>query len=424
MVENRAPAGTRARDVVLRFGVVYWVLLILPFPFDGVPYVAAVGEAYRAARSHVITWVGANVLSVEVPPGPPNGSGDGMASWVWVFTGFTLASLATVVWSLARPKPLSDWWRGALHTTLRYFVGATMLTYAMVKIIPSQFPRNSPSQLLTTYAESSPMGLFWRFMGASPAYSIFGGVLELVGALLLFWRRTTALGAVVLLGVLANVVMINFCFDVPVKIFSTHLFVGCLVLLAPQLGAFARFFLMGQAAALAPSPGFEVHGRRAHVARLIAKIGFVGGALTLNGYGAVMQYHKWGPGREPRPLEGMWAVDAVDHGPAAEPPPELLRWQRVTIDPQGFVTFDTDGKRRGWSVDYAADQRRLRLYREKEGVSLETAPGSAPLDATTLELRGEIAGSPARVVLHKLGERDTVLLGRGFHWVNERPYWR
>ncbi|MBL9025023.1 MAG: hypothetical protein JNL21_22695, partial [Myxococcales bacterium] len=316
------------------------------------------------------------------------------------------------------------WWRGALHTTLRYFVGATMLTYAMVKIIPSQFPRNSPSQLLTTYAESSPMGLFWRFMGASPAYSIFGGVLELVGALLLFWRRTTALGAVVLLGVLANVVMINFCFDVPVKIFSTHLFVGCLVLLAPQLGAFARFFLMGQAAALAPSPGFEVHGRRAHVARLIAKIGFVGGALTLNGYGAVMQYHKWGPGREPRPLEGMWAVDAVDHGPAAEPPPELLRWQRVTIDPQGFVTFDTDGKRRGWSVDYAADQRRLRLYREKEGVSLETAPGSAPLDATTLELRGEIAGSPARVVLHKLGERDTVLLGRGFHWVNERPYWR
>jgi hypothetical protein len=424
MEESRAPTRADARDVVLRFGFVYWLLFALPFPIGGVPYLAALGDAYGAGRSHVVAWVGARVLHVEIPPGPQNGSGDGMAAWVWSFIASCLATLTAVVWKLARRQPLSNRWRDALHTMLRYFVGATMVTYALVKVIPSQFPANSPSQLLTTYAESSPMGLFWRFMGASPAYSIFGGVLELIGAVLLFWRRTTTLGAVVLVGVLANVVMINLCFDVPVKIFSTHLLAACVVLLAPQVGALARFFLMGQAATLCPSPGLGEHTGRARAARLVAKVVFVGGTFALSGYGSVMQYHTWGPGREPRPLEGIWAVDAIDHGSSAAPAPELLRWHRVTIDPQGFVTFDTDGQRRGWHIDYVAEERRLRLHREKEGVSLETSPGSAPLDATTLELRGDIAGSPARVVLHKLGERDTVLTSRGFHWVNERPYWR
>lgn len=41
MAESRAAAATRARDIVLRFGVAYWVLLILPFPLNGIPYLAA-----------------------------------------------------------------------------------------------------------------------------------------------------------------------------------------------------------------------------------------------------------------------------------------------------------------------------------------------------------------------------------------------
>ena len=45
---------------------------------------------------------------------------------------------------------------------------------------------------------------------------------EVLGALLLLFRRTTALGAAVLAVVLVNVVMMNFCYDVPVKINGVH----------------------------------------------------------------------------------------------------------------------------------------------------------------------------------------------------------
>ena len=60
-------------------------------------------------------------------------------------------------------------------------------------------------------------------MGYSPAYNVFAGGAEALGGLLLLFRRTTTLGAVVAIGVLTNIVMLNFCYDVPVKLFSIHL---------------------------------------------------------------------------------------------------------------------------------------------------------------------------------------------------------
>ena len=68
------------------------------------------------------------------------------------------------------------------------------------------------------------MGLLWTFMGASESYTIFSGISEMAGGLLVTARRTTLLGALVCIGVLGNIVMLNFSYDVPVKLLSCHLF--------------------------------------------------------------------------------------------------------------------------------------------------------------------------------------------------------
>lgn len=57
------------------------------------------------------------------------------------------------------------------------------------------------------------MGLLWNFIGASAAYTIFTGVAEVLGGLLLVARRTALLGALVCIGVMSNVVLLNFSYD-------------------------------------------------------------------------------------------------------------------------------------------------------------------------------------------------------------------
>ena len=65
------------------------------------------------------------------------------------------------------------------------------------------------------------MGALWWFMGASIPYIIFAGAAEVLGGLLLVLRRTAALGALVAFAVMVNVMMLNYCYDAPVKLYST-----------------------------------------------------------------------------------------------------------------------------------------------------------------------------------------------------------
>lgn len=90
------------------------------------------------------------------------------------------------------------------------------------------------------------MRLLWTFMGFSRAYCIFAGAAECLGGALLFFRRTTLLGAVLLLGVLGNVVLLNFCYDVPVKLFSTFLLFLAAYLAWPDARRLADFFLLNK----------------------------------------------------------------------------------------------------------------------------------------------------------------------------------
>jgi hypothetical protein len=79
------------------------------------------------------------------------------------------------------------------------------------------------------------MDALWAWMGISPAYNIYAGLAECIAGFLLFFRRTTPLGALAAAAVLSNVVMMNFAYDVPVKILSTHLLLMSAFQLAPDL---------------------------------------------------------------------------------------------------------------------------------------------------------------------------------------------
>jgi hypothetical protein len=110
-------------------------------------------------------------------------------------------------------------------------------------VLYNQFSPPGSDRLAETYGASSPMGLLWTFMGSSRAYTAFSGYMETLGALLLLWRRTALLGALTSICVLFNVMVLNFCYDVPVKLFSFHLVLIGACIALPDARRLVQLFL-------------------------------------------------------------------------------------------------------------------------------------------------------------------------------------
>src|ERR1700760_1056718 len=101
-----------------------------------------------------------------------------------------------------------------------------------------------------TYGASSPMHLLWFFMGFSRPYAIFGGLMEVVPGVLLLFERTETIGALGGAAGMLEGAALNLCYDVPVKLYSTHLFLMSVFLLLPDLKPMWEFFVRRRPAVL------------------------------------------------------------------------------------------------------------------------------------------------------------------------------
>src|SRR5262249_1942181 len=155
-------------------------------------------------------------------------------------------------------------------------------------------------------------------MGASVGYNVFCGGGEMLGGLLLTARRTTLLGALVCVGVLGNVVMLNFCYDVPVKLFSTHLLAMAVFLILPDLGRLANLFVFNRPVEPADVRPLFVRpwlNRATLIFRTLLVLAWTGGFLFFS-YQARSQL---APGSRP-PLYGIWNVEEFEVDGEARPP--------------------------------------------------------------------------------------------------------
>jgi uncharacterized membrane protein YphA (DoxX/SURF4 family) len=133
-----------------------------------------------------------------------------------------------------------------LRVLLRFSLGFTMCVYGAAKVIKSQFPFPHYERLLEPYGMSSPMALLWTFMGYSMPYNVFAGAGEMLAGILVFFRRTTTVGALLGIAVLSNVVMLNFSYDVPVKLFSSMLLLMSIFLVLPDARRLIDAFLLNR----------------------------------------------------------------------------------------------------------------------------------------------------------------------------------
>jgi hypothetical protein len=207
----------------------------------------------------VVPWIGARALGMTVQP-RMNGSGDTSFHWVQAFCVLTFAVAVTPIWSaLDRARPHYCKLHSYLRVWLRYGLGVALIGYGMAKVIQAQFPHPGVDRLTRTFGEASPMGLLWTFMGFSAGYNLFAELAELVPGVLLFFRRTALLGSLLAAATMANVVALNFFYDVPVKIFSTHLLLIAIVMPRPTCRGWRVYSCstspLRQPTSAPPSPG-------------------------------------------------------------------------------------------------------------------------------------------------------------------------
>jgi hypothetical protein len=472
------PGWNLAQRLVFRFAFVYLILYIFPFPINTLDYLMTdireivtseapdpdqpspiskyLTKPYADVWDKVVLWTGKQLFEVEIEYRPA-GSGDTTWNYVQVLDFSVIAAVLSLLWTVAawawwRLRPGSRLGYPHLHEWLRVFVrfylAQMMIRYGAVKIIQVQFPYPRPDTLMHTYGESSPMHLLWTFMGASEGYNWFTGGGEVLAGLLLCTRRTTLLGALVTFGVMAHVAALNFCYDVPAKLFSCHLLLMSLFLMAPDLPWLVRVFALGRPEV---PHGYTPLVRQPWldwtlcVVRTLVVFTYVGVALY-NAHERSKLYGRLAP--EP-PLFGLWEVEEFALDGKVRPPltTDAGRWQRVTFNKAFPLRKSSPGKprvgitnMRGKSVlvaEVEVDEERKTITMTRLG---GPPGGAAPpsvhvlryreVEPDVIEVEGEVAfladgtSGPKQVKarLRHYGTDKFLLSNRGFHWINEVPY--
>ena len=239
-----------ARRAIERFALIAFGLYHLPLYVNNYPSLGGGGfddTGLAASWGRVFTppgvWVARHVFGMNGPmPGAYQGdNGDVGEEFGRLLLAVLLAALAAAIWTIVdRERPRARWVGAALQLLLRYSIALGLISYGIAKILPQQFPPISNATLERRVGELSPMSLLWTFMQYSRPYAIFGGVMELLAVLLLCFRRTATLGALVCLAVMTNVALLNLAYGVPVKLYALMIVASSAVLVlydAPRLWA-------------------------------------------------------------------------------------------------------------------------------------------------------------------------------------------
>lgn len=435
MPSARTEIGTASRELVqpgarrpvvptswlhrfgFRFLALYLVIYNLPFPLGAVTWTGWAEYGYDKFWQAVVRWVSVQVLQLpQAVTGSRyySGTSDALFQWVNNWCILVLAFAGGIIWACfdqrRRRDPLV---RAVVRVYVRYVLGATMLLYGLNKLLHLQMDFPGLERLIQPYGEITPKGLLWDFMGYSAAYSAFTGLAEIVGGLLLFFRRTTSLGALVISAVMANVVMLNLCFDIAVKRPAMHLLFFGLVLLAPDLRRLANVFIFNR-------PSDPLSLVRAYPSRRLEHVAIALKVIVLGWMVYAIsadQIAEFGTRRRPE-LFGAYEVEVFSRDGEVISPSSASRWRTIVIGEGGRTTiFYMDGRRvRHW-LKAAPGATTLKLSRRPE----------TPIELTysrpttgELRLHGKVDGAQLSMILRRIDESRFPLMNQPFHWVQER----
>ncbi len=381
-------------------------------------------------------WVGAHVFHLTglAAHWHPTGSGDTTLNWIENGLFILYAVVGGLVWTAIAAargsrrteyQTLYAWLRFGLRLTCGFF----MLNYGLAKLYPLQMAPISIAVLNEPVGNSSPMTLLWSLIGMNPAYEMICGFAEVVGGVLFLFRRTALLGALLSAFVMTNVVLYNFFFDVPVKLFALMLLLASLFVALPDVPALFGFFWRHKPSAPAgvwippvSRKGFRIATR---TVELVFTIGFLVLMPVNDGMGW-WQAHK--AAQMKSPLLGAWKLDTTPKttGPFVSPEGNPMTALYVDTVQRAFAR-STDGElwRTRLTLDDKAHTVRIRFYVGAPTLYAYAMPDTDHLVLTSKAPEPE-KGKQAAAFTPEVETLTRVaipahypLLDRGFHLVNQ-----
>ncbi|WP_435625350.1 hypothetical protein [Flagellimonas sp.] len=439
-----------------RFVFIFFILFIVLLDWSVNPILSQL--YYYGPLSTVldasISWLGEHFFQIpRLIISPYDGEhNDRTYVYLLYFLIASLALVGTVVWSLLDRKRTTYqqlyYW---LTTIIRYYLAFTLFLFALEKFFKMQFPDLGYYTLTEQVGDMSPMHLAWAFFSYSYGYNIFMGIAE-CAALLLLFRRTTTFGAILTMGALANIVAVNFNYDVHAKMYPLALFVMASFLLLRDAHRILRFFFSGQAVSLPRIKAPVFQKRWMNTSKTIVKYLVIGFFLMYQvkeyfDYQKFMQENLNAKSK----FSGLYDIESFVVNKDTLTQNNPLRWRQIIIgdkmadairfqkDSTAFINVQPDKKEiviYGNLTDLSFKEQQI--YNEK-GMSDDTWIKMDSIlvnhklvdrfrfelsDSNTMKLRGIIRNDSVYITAKRspINIEDFRLMKRRFHWINEASY--
>jgi len=417
--------------IIFRFFFIYFLLSTALWQvFEFIPGLSGITYFINDAFVPLVTFCNDHLFHVKEKLNiDGGGSGDTSYAWAYFYTTLLIAVIGSVIWSLLERKTKDyqklNW---ILKNILRYHLILIALLYGSIKLFAMQMPEPTLSQLATPLGDYLPMRLSWMFFGYSSPYQIFSGIMEIVVALLLFNRRTISTGLILGFGVFLNVFILNLCFDIPVKIFSMHLVLYTLFLLASDHNHYLNFFWRNQPTGRLMSFDFIFGKKYLKISRIVFKTLFI---LVFGVFGLYQSYiwkEEYSKAKIQKPIEpGFYHVKTFQKNnteiPVIAGDDKLWKDFIFQNDGRGSInTTDTLFKQnyqRGYFAYQVKPKENLILFtnlndEKKELFKLQYKVGPN----NTMQLFGKIKKDSVVFDLVKTNKKFQ-LAEKQFHWISE-----
>jgi hypothetical protein len=379
---------------------------------------------------HLTRWTAFHVLHLSGPLVGPSAL-DSRYTYVLLLVLAVTAFACALVWTVVEPSGRSTRPAYALFRVwVRYTLAIMLMNYAVPKIFRMQFPEPGLRRLSENYGVSSPMALLWTYVGYSAPLEIFSGFAETAGAFFLLFRRTTPLGALICVVMMSNVALMDFSYDVSVKMLAVHFLAMCVFLLAHDSKRLLSVLALNRPAPARDldADALPISGARLKPAVRVLKyliVLYVMVPVFLRGYAGSRRAQVYAAGIH---FHGLYeitrlSIDGVDRPLLAT---DDGLWRRVIIDNQSET--DIEGMNNQivkYDSSYDAARNCLHLASQKgapSAAALTVAPAAQAQGE--LLLTGTAGKDHVSAVLRPIDMSKFLLVSRGYHWINESSFSR
>lgn len=329
--------------VAFRIAFIFFIIMSIPTSWNWYTHLFTMDwihlkyrDVYDIARFQPTLW------NVESESGRW-----GIASYASWLAALGIAVIGAAIWSLfdrRKEYNILYYW---LRVIVRYRAGIGIIGFGYTKLFPVQMPYPSISNLHTNFGDFTAQKIYWLSIGIVPWYQVFAGIVEVLAGVLLFFRGTAAIGAVLLAGALANITFVNFAYDGGVHVYSAYFVLLGLFVLAYDIPNIYRLLVLEKyTVPVHYYPSFKEKWQQ--YSRYILKSGAIVLFVLILFYLQMWNY-LYDPYKQPvnkglADTKGYYNVTEFRLNNKVIPysPLDSVRWQNVTFEKWSSLTYQVN----------------------------------------------------------------------------------